>query len=105
MKKYLFQRFLPNCDTSKINLFELYSDNVENIQVISVSLLDEKIDTEEDLNTFLNKYKPTDILILNDDRPTFSNIILKEYAEKTIKSYLVWFTKKGFNCQWTRQIS
>lgn len=104
MKKYLFQRFLPYGDTNKINLFDLYSDNVENMHVISVSLLDEKIDTEDDLNTFLKQYKPTDSLILNDDRPTFSNIILKEYAEKTIKSYLVWFTKKGFDCRWTRQI-
>lgn len=95
MKKYLFQRFLPNCDTSKINLFELYSDNVENMQVVSVSLLDEIIDTEEDLSTFLNQYKPTGRLILDDDRPTFSNIILKEYAKKTIKSYLVWFTLLG----------
>ena len=43
MRKYLFQRFLPNCDTSKTNLSELYSDNVENMQVVSVTLLDEKI--------------------------------------------------------------
>lgn len=105
MRKYLFQRFLPNCDTSKTNLSELYSDNVENKQVVSVTLLDEKIDTEEDLNTFLNQYNPTDRLILNDDRPDFSNVILKEYAEKTFKSYLVWFANRGFDCCWTRQSS
>lgn len=105
MRKYLFQRFLPNCDTSKIKLTDLYSDNVENMQVISVSMLDEKIDTEEDLNAFLNQYNPTDRLVLNNDRPDFLNAILKEYAEKTFKSYLVWFANKGFDCRWTQQAS
>lgn len=103
MRKYLFQRFLPDCDTSKIKLSELYVDNLDNMQVISASLLDEKIDTEEDLEAFLNRYKPTDNLVLNDDRPAFSNIIIKDYADKTFKSYLVWFANKGFHCHWTRQ--
>lgn len=103
MRKYLFQRFLPDCDTSKINLPELYSDNVGNMQVVSISLLDERIDTEDDLDSFLSQYSQTDHLVLNDDRPVFSNGILKEYADKTLKSYLVWFTNKGFACYWTRQ--
>lgn len=98
MRKYLFQRFLPNCDTSIINLTDLYSDKVDNMQDISVSLLDERIDTEEDLDAFLTQYKPTDSILIKDDRPMFSNIILKEYADKTLKSYIVWITKKGFNC-------
>lgn len=102
MRKYLFQRFLPNCDTSKINLSELYTAEIENMKEISASLLDEKIDTEEDLNNFLNQYKKTDILVINDDRPFFSNAILKEYADKILKSYLVWFGAKGFSCRWTR---
>lgn len=105
MRKYLFQRFLPNCDTSQISLSELYSDCDENMKIISASWLDEKIDTEEDLDAFLTQYKPMDILLLNDDRPAFSNVILKEYADKTLKSYIVWITNKGFNCRWTRQAS
>lgn len=103
MKKYLFQRFLPNCDTSKINLADLYSDKVDNMRVISVSFLDERIDTEEDLDAFLTQYKPTDSILINDDRPMFSNMILKEYADKTLKSYLVWIADKGFECYWTRR--
>ena len=105
MKKYLFQRFLPDCDTSKIDLSELYVDNVDSKQMISVSYLDEKIDTEEDLERFLNQYNPNKNLILNDDRSIFLNPILKDYAEKTFKSYLVWFAKKGYNCHWARKIS
>lgn len=104
MRKYLFQRFLPDCDTSRINLSELYSDNIENMQVVSVSMLDERIDTEDDLDSFFNQYNLTDRLVLNNDRPVFSNVILKEYAEKTFKSYIVWFAGKGFECRWTRQV-
>lgn len=103
MRKYLYQRFLPNCDTSKINLSELYLDNVENMQVVSLSLLDERIDTEEDMDSFLSQYSQTALLVLNNDRSDFSNVILSEYATKTLKSYLVWFNNKGFVCRWTRQ--
>lgn len=82
MRKYLFQRFLPNCDTSKINLSELYTAEIENMKEISASLLDEKIDTEEDLNNFLNQYKKTDILVINDDRPFFQMRFLKNMQTK-----------------------
>lgn len=103
MKKYLYQRFLPNCNTGKIDLPQLYATNIENMKEISLSLLDEKIDIEEDLNNFLNQYKQTDILVINNDRPLFSNLILKEYSDKTLKSYLAWFAKKGFDCRWTQR--
>ena len=45
MKKYLFQRFLPREDTDKISLSELYAEEIGNQKVISLSLLDEIIDT------------------------------------------------------------
>ena len=102
MRKYLFQRFLPDCDTSQINLPDLYASKVDSEQVISVSLLDEKIDTEADLQNLLNAYDPNIPVVLSDDRPSFQNQILVAYAEKTLKSYLYWFTAYGYSCFWTK---
>lgn len=102
MKKYIYQGFLANCDINKVDLLELYTKDVDNVQIISVTYLDEKIDTEEDLNAYLNQYDLTCTLVLDDDRPIFTNTIIKEYADKIFKSYLFWFSKKGFKCYWTQ---
>ena len=45
MRKYLFQQFLPKEDNDKIGLSELYAEEIGNQKVISLSLLDEIIDT------------------------------------------------------------
>lgn len=83
----------------------MYANEVESMQVISVSFLDEKIDTEADLQNLLSTYDSSIPVILSDDRPSFQNQILVAYAEKTLKSYLYWFTAYGYSCFWTKAMA
>lgn len=100
MRKYLFQRFLPNCDTDNINLENCIYIDETNAQRILISELDEKIDTEETLVSFLNSFSPNDIIVLTYDRPDYSNPILRDYAHKTLKSYIYWIRHYGYACYW-----
>lgn len=101
MRKYLFQRFLPNCDTTDFLLENYFTINNQEGSMISISTLDEKIDTEEDLRKFLSQFIPTDTIIIVNDRQIYSNPILRDYALKTLKSYLFWINKYGYKCYWT----
>ena len=100
MRKYLFQRFLPNCNTDDINLEDCTYIGETNVQKILISELDEKIDTEENLVSFLKSFSPDDIIVLTYDRPDYNNPILREYAHKTLKSYIYWIRHYGYECYW-----
>lgn len=100
MRKYLFQRFLPNCDTDNINLENCAYIGEANVQSILISELDEKIDTEENLVGFLESFSPDDIIVLTYDRPKYNNPILQEYSHKTLKSYIYWIRHYGYKCYW-----
>lgn len=100
MKKYLFQRFLPNCNTDNIQLNSTIFDGSRDARRVSVSSLDEKIDTDADLRNFLSQYSGEDIIVLTYDRPTYNNPILCDYADKTLKSYLYWIQHFGYKCYW-----
>lgn len=100
MRKYLFQRFLPNCNTDNIQLDGAVFDGSCNAHKVSVSTLDEKVDTEDDLRNFLSQYSIEDIIVLTYDRPTYKNPILCDYASKTLKSYLYWIQHLGYRCYW-----
>lgn len=56
MGKYLLQKFLPNCNTDDINLENFTCNDKNNVQRISISELDEKIDTEENLISYLSLF-------------------------------------------------
>jgi len=100
MRKYLFQKFLPNCNTDNIQLDGAVFDGSCYARKVSVSTLDEKIDTEDDLRNFLSQYSIEDIIVLTYDRPTYNNPILCDYANKTLKSYLHWIQQLGYKCYW-----
>lgn len=100
MKKYLYQRFLPNCDTSDIDLENLTYDGKNEARMVSISELDDKIDTEENLIDYLRQFARDDVIVLKYDRPDFENPILREYALKTLKSYLYWIRYHGYECYW-----
>lgn len=100
MRKYLFQRFLPNCNTDNIQLNSTIFDGSCDAHKVSVSLLDEKIDTEDDLRNFLSQYSSEDVIVLTYDRPAYNNPILFDYANKTLKSYLYWIQFFGYRCYW-----
>lgn len=100
MKKYLFQRFLPTCDTDDINLDNFTYGDENTAQRLLVSELDEKIDTEETLVNFLNPFLNDEIIVLVNDRPNYNNPILREYADKTLKSYIYWIQHYGYECYW-----
>ena len=102
MRKYLFQRFLPNCNTDDINIEDYTYIGETNVQKILISELDEKIDTEENLVRFLKSFSPDDIIVLTYDRPDYDNPILREYARKTLKSYIYWVRHYGYECYWER---
>lgn len=102
MRKYLFQKFLPNCDTEEICLGRLMYDGKGTAHKVAVSELDEKIDTEEDLICFLRQFSRDDILVLTYDRPDDHHPILREYAKKTLASYLYWIRHFGYTCYWER---
>lgn len=101
MRKYLFQRFLPGCNTEDIDLENLLLDNRCNAHEVSVSALDEKIDTAEDLYNFLHSFSLDDIIVLIYDRPDYNNPVLCDYANKTFKSYLYWIRYFGYRCYWS----
>ena len=100
MRKYLFQRFLPNCNTDDINLEDCTYIGETNVQKILISELDEKIDTEENLVGFLKSFSSDDIIVLAYDRPDYNNPILRGYAHKTLKSYIYWIRHYGYECYW-----
>lgn len=98
MRKYLFQRFLPNCNTDDINLDDCICVDKANVRRVLVSELDEKIDTEENLVSLLKSFSHDDIIVLTYDRPDYNNPILLEYANKTLKSYIYWIRHYGYEC-------
>ena len=100
MRKYLFQRFLPNCNTDNIQLDSALFDGMCDTHKVSISELDEKIDTEDDLRKFLSQFSANDIIVLTYDRPAYNNPILCDYANKTLKSYLYWVRLFGYQCYW-----
>lgn len=100
MGKYLLQKFLPNCNTDDINLENFTCNDKNNVQRISISELDEKIDTEENLISYLSLFSKKNPIVLLYDRPNYDNHILQEYAKKTLKSYIYWIRYYGYECYW-----
>lgn len=116
-KQYMHQEFLLYCPYSEITIEDYvyngnpylfsYRDQSYNLfdfqngiirRGISLSELDEIIDTEDDFNRFVKEIKWIDELIIIDDRPIFTNCILKNYSQNTLKAYLYRINCTGMRC-------
>ncbi|MBO4391054.1 MAG: hypothetical protein J5825_09395 [Lachnospiraceae bacterium] len=107
MKKYTYQKFLLQCDYDSVELkdFPVYSDpfdlvlNVgrdynlfdvgkKYVRKISLNELDDAIDTIEDWTGFIKTVDEYDELIIYNDVPFSSNMIISAYRTATLKAYL-----------------
>lgn len=107
MKKYIYQKFLLQCEYNGVDLKEytryegnldyvpqygeeycLFDINRPIIRQISVSELDEKIDTLEDWETFVHSLRGIDTLVVKGTEVQYENPIMNDYRGATIKAYL-----------------
>ena len=116
MNKYIYQKFLLNCDYESINLSEIpvFDGNMENvldysydyclfdvgqkvIRKISIAEIDDWVDTEDDWDKLIKQLCDVDIVVLCDYEVVVSNPIIKSYREATLKAYLYRLMKNKEN--------
>ena len=107
MSKYVYQKFLLNCDYENVKITDCsyYKGDIGNlldyrcdyclfdigknmIRKLSITDIDEQVDTEDDWNRLLDALKGLDVLVLYDYDIDSSNPIIKNYREATLKAYL-----------------
>ncbi len=107
MSKYIYQKFLLNCNYEDINIndfpvFEgdakcildyrcdycLFDIDKTLIRKISVADIDEQVDTDEDWNQLVKVLKEFEVIVLYDYIINSANSIIHSYREATIKAYL-----------------
>lgn len=106
MKKYIYQKFLLNCEYETISIEDfLFDGNVSHIQYlgtaynlldvnvpfirkIEVSNIDDIIDEQEDWDEFLSYCKDLDCLIIMIKKYDIDNPIILAYREATLKAYV-----------------
>lgn len=110
MNKYIYQKFLLNCDYEDIQLSELpiYEGDENELldyqydyclfdvgktvtRKVNISDLDEKVDTEEDWVALLNSLQGIEVIVLCDHEVNYKNPIINNYREATIKAYICRF--------------
>ena len=114
MVKYFPQSWLLDCPYQSVNLAEyiikpdngvyiqdiryernLFDYNQEKFtRKVDISLLDEKTDTPQDWECFLNSVSKVDRLILWDDRKKSENKIYSGYLQATRQAY-IWHLKQA----------
>ncbi|SFA88432.1 hypothetical protein SAMN05216249_10498 [Acetitomaculum ruminis DSM 5522] len=111
MSKYIYQKFLLNCEYEKINLSDypittknlmevpnfgedycIFDIGKEIVRKISLSTMDETIDTEDDWNNFEKKLENIDLLIITGISKKYNNPIVQAYRVATVKAYLFRFS-------------
>ncbi len=112
MKKYVYQKFLLNCNYEDVNLdnyehskrnlelipeygqdYCLFDVGNEVVRKIKLTQLDDIIDTEEDWEVFIESLNNIDVLILLETDKEYGNIIIQNYRLATFKAYLKRFEK------------
>ncbi len=107
MNKYVYQKFLLNCnyDDISINDFPTFEGDVKCVQdyrcdyclfdvgktttrKISVSDIDEQVDTEEDWNQLIKVLKDFEVIVLYDYAINSANPIIQNYRDVTLRAYL-----------------
>lgn len=116
MSKYVYQKFLLNCNYEDINIkdFPTFAGNVKDLQdyhcdyclfdvgrtltrKISVVDIDEQVDTEEDWNQLIKVLKGFEVIVLYDYVIDSSNPIIQSYRDVTLRAYLYRLRENGIN--------
>ena len=114
--KYIYQKFLLNCDYESVDLrnvplFEGALDEVQPygeeyslfdvgrsmVRKLRIDSLDDMIDTEDDWNLFIDSLKEIDYLVLYDALGKINIPIIGEYREATLKAYICRLEYAGVN--------
>ncbi len=107
MNKYIYQKFLLNCEYEDVNIlgYPTTSRNLMEVpdlgedycmfdvgkdiaRKISLTTMDETIDTKEDWMEFQQKVENIDILVITEAGKTYANPIIQSYRLATLKAYL-----------------
>lgn len=107
MNKYIYQKFLLNCEYENIEMSEvpIYGGNKQElldyhcdycifdfgkdaIRRINITDLDEKIDSEEDWDALLGSLNDINSIVLCGSDTEYSNPIIENYRKATVKAYI-----------------
>lgn len=107
MNKYTYQKFLLNCNYEKIKIQDIpcFPDDINQvmdfsedyclfdvgnlvIRKIDINYLDEYVDTEEDWQSVLDAFQDVDVIVVYNCDAVYSNPIIQNYREATVKAYL-----------------
>ena len=116
MSKYVYQKFLLNCDyeDTVISDFPHYEGDVNSVldyrcgyclldvgktlvRKISAESIDEQVDTEEDWNRLLDILKEFEVIVLCDYGVSSSNPIIQSYRNVTLRAYLYRLKENGLS--------
>jgi len=116
MSKYVYQKFLLNCnyEGTEISDFPYYKGEISSVldfrcdyclfdvgktfvRKICAEDIDEQVDTEEDWNKLLKLLKEFDVVVLYDYRVNSSNPIIQSYRNVTLRAYLYRLKEHGIN--------
>ncbi len=119
MAKFVHQGFLQKYPFEDIELeqyripseeYALYLDYKEQtalsdalgrcIRTINLSELDGRLATQEDWKTLKSALCQVQSIVLLDDRPLVENIIVKKYADRTLRIYIRLFLLEGKECRY-----
>ena len=75
--------------------YNLFDCNDLCVRKIDISFLDASTDTLYDFEQVVEKMVDIDELVIVDDRPDFTNPIIRKYAYSTIKAYVLMFNQYG----------
>lgn len=107
MKKYIYQKFLLQCDYDQIDLekipefdqnldrvmsygetYSLFDIGQKIVRKISLIHLEDMIDTEDDWRSFVDSTAEMDALIIYNEGESVANPIITAYREATLKAYI-----------------
>lgn len=75
--------------------YNLFDCNDLCVRKIDTSFLDASTDTLYDFERVVEKMADIDELVIVDDRPDFTNPIIRKYAYSTMKAYVLMFNQYG----------
>lgn len=69
---------------------------------VHASMLDRMIDSEEDWKAFMEMVHLVNLLIIVNDRPFSTNVIVNRYDDCTMQAYLCRLLQAGIDCCFVR---
>jgi len=114
MKQYQHQKFLLQCDYAKLDMKNFFQSmpadtplylreyNLFDYPIyrrnIPLSVLDGKVDSQQDFDAVVKKVKYVDELYLVDDRRKSESILVQNHASATKRAFLWHFLNAGIRC-------